>query len=188
MNWIGRKPLARTFRAAFAAVLPLAQGPPDRDDSPDPMARLAVWGFLLSFAALVGFCRAAGMSLWTPIVLLALSLTYLVAATRIRAETGNAWLFGPDVDPQRLMITAVGARHILPRDLTIMAYLNAVSSFDLRCVSMPHQLDAFKLAEVRKLERGRLTGALLLGLAVGIPVAFNFSPDVDLQALDRHIG
>jgi len=23
---------------------------------------------------------------------------------------------------------------------------------------------------------------------VGIPVAFNFGPDVDLQALDRHIG
>jgi len=112
------------------------------------------------------------MSLGTPIALLALSLTYLVAATRIRAETGNAWLFGPDIDPQRLMLTAVGARHILPRDLTIMAYLNAISSFDLRCVSMPHQLDAYKLGEARRLERGRLTGALLLGLAVGIPVAF----------------
>ncbi|MCE5238535.1 hypothetical protein LLH23_08590 [bacterium] len=171
--WIGRRPLAQTFRAAFHSALDLGQGaPPEPGSRPDRAAQWAVWGFLLSFAALVGFCRAAGMSLWTPVVLLALSLTYLVAATRIRAETGNAWLFGPDVDPQRLMITAVGARHILPRDLTIMAYLNAISSFDLRCVSMPHQLDAFKLAEVRKLERGRLTGALLLGLAVGIPVAF----------------
>jgi hypothetical protein len=112
------------------------------------------------------------MSLGTPILLLALSLTYLVAATRIRAETGNAWLFGPRVDPQTLMITTFGARHFLPRDLTIMAYLSSIASFDLRCVSMPHQLDAFKLAEARGLERGRLTGALILALAVGIPVAF----------------
>ena len=171
--WIGRKPLAQTFRAAFAGVLTIGQGPPGAGgEAVDPTARRAVWGFLLSFALLVGFCRAAGMSFWTPVVLLALSLAYLIAASRIRAETGNAWLFGPDVDPQRLMITAVGARHILPRDLTIMAYLNAVSSFDLRCVSMPHQLDAYKLGEARKLERGKLTGALLLGLAVGIPVAF----------------
>jgi len=168
--WIGRKPLGQSFRGAFRGALQLGHAPPGGTD--DAPTRWAVWGFVASFAALVGFCRVAGMSLWTPVVLLGLSLVYLVTATRIRAETGNAWLFGPDVDPQRLMLTAIGARHILPRDLTIMAYLNSISSFDLRCVSMPHQLDAYKLGEARKLERGKLTGALLLGLAVGIPVAF----------------
>ena len=112
------------------------------------------------------------MTLGTPLVLLTLSLVYLVAATRIRAETGNAWLFGPRVDPQTLMVTTLGSRNFRPQDLTIMAYLSSIASFDLRCVSMPHQLDAFKMAQVRDIPRSRLTGALVLSLGVGIPLAF----------------
>lgn len=169
--WIGRKPLAAAFTGALRMALQLGgrTGAPATDDA---ASCWAVWGFLLSFAALVGFCLAAGMSPGTPIVLLALSLVYLVAATRIRAETGNAWLFGPNLDPQRLMITTVGAKHFLPRDLTIMAYLSSISSFDMRCVSMPHQLDAYKLAGSRNVRAGGLTWALIIGLAVGIPAAF----------------
>ena len=171
--WIGRKPLAAAFRGAFQMVgqflgMPAVGG----RCAADPAACWAVWGFLGSFAALTGFCLAAGMTLGTPLLLLALSLLYLIAATRIRAETGNAWLFGPNLDPQRLLISVVGARRFAPQNLTIMAYLSSISSFDMRCVTMPHQLDAYKVAEVRHLERGRLTGALIAGLAAGIPIAF----------------
>lgn len=174
--WMGRRPLGQAFREAFRAALQLPETEETTTSRPDqilePTARWGAWGFIFSFAALLGFCRLAGMSYIAPISLLTLSLLYLIAATRIRAETGNAWLFGPDIDPQRLMITALGTRRFLPQDLTIMAYLNAISSFDLRCVSMPHQLDAYKLAETRQIPRDRLTAALVLALAFGIPVAF----------------
>lgn len=171
--WIGRKPLADAFRGAFGMLSRFLGVAPRQGNCPvDAAACWAVWGFLGSFGALLGFCLAAGMSLGTPILLLTLSLLYLLAATRIRAETGNAWLFGPDLDPQRLLTAVVGARHLAAQDLTIMAYLSSIASFDMRGVTMPHQLEAYKLAEVRKIERGPLTGALITGLAVGIPAAF----------------
>jgi hypothetical protein len=162
--WIGRKDLRNAFAGAFS----LRMAESERAAAP----RWAVWGLTLTFAAMMAFCRTAGMSLLMPALLLTLSLTYLVAATRIRAETGNAWLFGPRIDPQTLLVTTLGARNILPRDLTIMSYLSSIASFDLRCVSMPHQLDALKMAEMRDIPLRRLTPALVLALAVGIPVAF----------------
>lgn len=162
--WIGRKDLRNALAGAFSLQVAEAE----RAAAP----RWAVWGLLATFAAMMGFCRAAGMTLLTPFLLLTLSLTYLIAATRIRAETGNAWLFGPRIDPQTLLVTAVGSRNIVPRDLTIMAYLSSIASFDLRCVSMPHQLDALKMSEVRHIPRNKLIPALVLALAIGVPVAF----------------
>lgn len=162
--WVGRKELRRSLAAAV--------GRHAGDTAGVAAPRWAVWGFLLSFGAMVAFCLAAGMSFPVATILLGLSLAYLVAATRIRAETGNAWLFGPRVDPQTLLITSVGAKHLRPQDLTIMSYLASISGFDLRCVSMPHQLDAFKLAEVRQLPRNPLALALVIALAVGLPFAF----------------
>lgn len=162
--WIGRKQLAHTF----AVALGLAEAKPEWHVGP----RWAVWCALASFAGMMIFCRAAGMSFIMPALLLVLSLVYLVAATRIRAETGNAWLFGPRIDPQTILVTSLGSRNIGPKDLTIMAYLSNFASFDMRCVSMPHQLDAYKMAEVRNIPRGGLTGALTAALAFGIPVAF----------------
>lgn len=162
--WVGRRYLGRSLAAAL--------GRPAQPAGGDLAPHWAVWGLLLTFAAMVGFCRLAGMSLVMPIALLGLSLTYLIAATRIRAETGNAWLFGPQVDPQTLLITTLGSRHIAPQDLTIMAYLSSISTFDLRCVSMPHQLDAFKLAEARDIDRSGLNRALITALVFGIPFAF----------------
>lgn len=161
--WIGRKELWQTIRAAV--------GYRDPDDHVIH-ERWPVWGIVVTFVGMVAFCRAAGMSLLMPAMLIGLSLVYLVAATRVRAETGNAWLFGPRVDPQTLIVTTLGSRNILPRDLTIMAYLSSIASFDLRCVSMPHQLDAFKMAEARKIDRPSLTASLVAALVVGIPVAF----------------
>lgn len=162
--WIGRKDLLAAFRAALGMKADSARAA--------SVPRWAVWGIIISFGAMIALCRTAGMSFGVPVLLLLLSLIYLVAATRIRAETGNAWLFGPRIDPQTLLVTTFGSRNLLPQDLTIMAYLSSIATFDLRCVSMPHQLDAFKMAEARDIPRGRLTWALVLALAIGIPVAF----------------
>jgi hypothetical protein len=160
--WMGRKTLLDGFRSILQGKAAPREGAP----------RWALWGLIATFAVMVGFCQAAGMSILTAVVLLGLSLAYLLAATRIRAETGNAWLFGPRIDPQTLLVTTVGSRNIAPRDLTITAYLSSIASFDLRCASMPHQLDALKMAEIRDIPREKLTGALILALAFAIPVAF----------------
>ncbi|MEA3400574.1 MAG: DUF6785 family protein [Armatimonadota bacterium] len=160
--WVGRAELATILRETFS---PDAEG---RSSTP----RWAVVCLLLSFGAMVGFAQVAGMSTWLAALTIGLSLVYLTAATRIRAETGDAWLFGPRVDPSSLIVETAGARRFGPRDLTVMAFLANISSYDLRCVVMPHQLDGYKLAHELSIDRSRMTLAMGGATAVGVPVAF----------------
>jgi hypothetical protein len=122
-TWLGRFPFlqeqgAGAFLALTAFSLWFARGTlremaqtalrrHDRplDDSGEPLSyRAAFLGFAGCFAFLLAFCAQAGMAVPLAALLLALSLAFLVAATRIRAETGNAWLFGPMMDPHRLVL------------------------------------------------------------------------------------
>jgi len=121
---------------------------------------------------MVGFARTAGMSAWLAALTIFLSLAYLVAATRIRAETGDAWLFGPRLDPGSLIVEMAGARRFAPADLTVMAFLTNISSWDMRCVAMPHQLDGFKLADELSIKQDRVSLAVAGATIVGVPVAF----------------
>jgi len=163
--WAGRGHWREVVRAAL--------GLRRVEDSHEPLPfRAAAWGFVLSVAGMVLFAHQAGMSTHVALFLFLLSLAYMTAATRVRAETGNAWLFGPHVDPNTLMTRTFGSEGYLGRDLTLMAYFRSISTFDLRCLPMPHQLDAFKMAEAVHLSGRQLVGAIVLGFLVGIPLAF----------------
>jgi len=143
------------------------------DDSNEPLPyRWAAIGFLAGFCGLVLFAVAGGMRFWVAILFYALALAYWLAATRIRAETGNAWLFGPEVDANRLMTATFGTSIYLPGDLTTMAFLRSVSSFDLRCITMPHELDGFKMADGVGISPRRLVLPMTLAVIVGSLATF----------------
>lgn len=166
--WFARRTLAEMWQTAWRRC--------DRplDDSGEPLSyRTAFLAFALCFGYLVAFCWQAGLGIPLAALVFALSLAFLTAATRIRAETGNAWLFGPMMDPNRLVLTALQGRLSL-RDLSVMAFLRSLSSFDLRCQSMPHQLDAFKLADTANLKPRQLSIAIVIAVAFAIPVALVF--------------
>lgn len=154
--WIGRRELGGLVRGAFGGS----------------GERWPTFGLIASFLALVGFCRLAGMSYYAPAILTVLAWIYMTAATRIRAETGNAWLFGPRLDPHNLMVTTFGSGRFSQADLTIMAYLSNISSFDLRCIPMPHQLDGFKIASEAGLPQRRLAPSMIGALGFALIVAF----------------
>ena len=106
------------------------------------------------------------------LALILLSLCYMVAAARIGPETGNAWLFGPEINSYKVMTTTFGTTVYQPADLTILAYVrNAIASFDLRCLSMPNQFDAYKMADTLQVSKRRLTVALILAIAIGLVVS-----------------
>lgn len=149
---------------------PAAQQP----DADEPLPyRLAFLGLLVCLALLVAWCMAAKMRGWVAVALISLALFYMIAAARIRAETGNAWLFGPDVDAYRVMTTTFGTAIYTPADLTILAYVrNAIANFDLRCLSMPNQFDSYKMADTLGVQKRRLTLALVLALVLGFAVSF----------------
>jgi len=164
--WVSRGYLKEVWQAVVGAKGAI-------NDSQEAMPyRTAVIGMLACFVALVAFCMAAGMG-WTPAaILLFLAIAFRMSATRLRAEAGNAWLFGPDVDPNTLMTTTFGTAVLKPQDLTIMAFLRSISSYDLRTSSVPHQLDALKMADALKAEKRRLVAAIVLAIVIGVAASF----------------
>ncbi|NUP98834.1 MAG: hypothetical protein HUU35_03145 [Armatimonadetes bacterium] len=162
--WFARGTIVEMWRTAFSRRPPL-------DDSQEPLSyRTAFVGFLVCFTTLLVFLAQARMSLLLASIVLALSLAFLVAATRIRAETGNAWLYGPMMDPHRLVLTVTG-RGLPLRDLSIMAFLRSITNFDMRCQSMPHQLDAFKIADSAGITPRQVAAAVMIAIAFAVPVA-----------------
>lgn len=169
--WLSRGYLREVWAIAFP---PRGKGRITAEDADEPMSyRVAFVGLFVCLGLLVAWCTAAGMRSSVALVLIVLSLLYMIAAARIRAETGNAWLFGPDVDAYKLMTTTFGTTVYHSADLTILAYVrNAIASFDLRCLSMPNQFDAYKMGDSLHVRKRRLTGALLLAIVCGIVVSF----------------
>lgn len=144
------------------------------DDSMEPLPyRWAVLGFFLGLLGSIVFCALAGMSWGTAAVLVLLALSYMMAATRTRAESGNAWLFGPGVDVYQLMTTTFGTTGFRAQDLTILAYMRApLANFDLRCISMPHQLDGFKMGGELRTNLRQLVVAMMSAIALGFVISF----------------
>jgi len=144
------------------------------DDAQEPLTyRKTLIGLTLAVCALVGFCAAAGMNPLVALVVIVLGLLYMIAATRIRAETGNAWLYGPDVDVSTLMTRTFGTSLLGAHDLTILAFLRpAIANFDLRCIPMPHQMDAFKMASEMRLPSRPLVLAIAVSTVIGLFASF----------------
>ncbi len=144
------------------------------DDADEPLPyRWAVIGFFVGLLGSVLFCVVAGMSWGVAAVLVILALSYMMAATRTRAESGNAWLFGPNVDVYQVMTTTFGTAGFRAQDLTILAYMRApLGNNDLRCISMPHQLDGFKMGQELRANLRQLTVAMITAVALGFVVSF----------------
>lgn len=167
--WLSRDYLREVWRIAFGK-----RGAGRADDADEPASyRAALLGLGACLVLMVAWCMAAGMRSYVALVLIALSLLYTIAAARIRAETGNAWLFGPTVDAYKLMTTTFGSEVYHPADLTAIAFVrNAIASFDLRCLSIPNQFDAYKMADALKVNKRRLTLALILSIVCGVAISF----------------
>jgi hypothetical protein len=165
--WMARSYLKEVWEIAFRGRSP-------GSDADEPMSyRAAFVGLGVCLIGLAAWCIAGGMRGGVAATLIILSLLYTIAAARIRAETGNAWLFGPDVDAYKLMTTTFGTLAYHPADLTILAFVrNAIASFDLRCLSMPNQFDSYKMADSLGVQKRRLTVALITAVILGLFISF----------------
>lgn len=168
--WLARGYLKEVWATAFGDK----NDPRRLDDSGEALTyRAALIGLAGAICAMAGFCIAGGMQPILAFILVLLALIYMVAATRIRAETGNAWLFGPDVDVNHLMTRTSGTALLNPHDLTVLAYMRpAVANFDMRCMVMPHQFDALKMADSLGASRRRMAGAICIGTVLGLTASF----------------
>jgi len=164
--WVSRRHLRNVFATAFDFG--------NKDADPDSRGyKWAVFGLILCVGALIAFTVAAGASRPVAAVFVLLILVFLIAATRIRAETGNAWPMGPEVDAFRLMMTVAGTSAYSAADLTAMTYVRAATAGqDFRGVCMPQELDGLKIADSTGMRPGRLAKVMVLAIAFGVTVSF----------------
>ena len=163
--WVSRQHLRDVYRAAFKS---------NPDNDPDARGyRIAVLGLVFCVLAMIAFTVIAGASLPIALIWVVLVFAYLIAATRIRAETGNVWPVGPEIDALRLLIMAGGTGMLRAADLTALTYVRAATAQqDFRGVCMPNQLDGFKMGDSAGIKPGRLAGAMILAVAFGTVVSF----------------
>jgi hypothetical protein len=163
--YASRRYLAEVFRRAFTGVGEL------RDDNEPMPYRLAVFGLIVGVLLLCGFITAAGLTWYLAPLFFLLYFLLVITFTRIRAEAGQAWGFGPNNPAHRLILDTGGSYGWNLKDLTLFSYLIWMD-LDYRCVAMPHQLEGFKIGESVRMNNRHLAGAMMLATAIGAFASF----------------
>jgi len=158
--------MRKHLKAAFLSAIRFSKHS-EMDDGNEPMPyRLAVLGGLAGFAALVGFGMLIGMSWVVPFVFFALYYLYVITFTRIRAEAGLPWGFGPDMNVHQLMQSGVGSRAFtFPNQVGLHMLL--WHDLDMRCTEMPNQLEAMKIGESSRMNLRHVAAVIVLATIIG---------------------
>lgn len=165
--WSYRKYLAQVFGKAFGekefANLP---------DANEPVPyRFAVFGAIGGFLTLCAFGWAGGMVWWLAPAFFTIYFLFAISFTRARAEAGLPWGEGPYVSPHGLLTDVAGKTHYNLPSLTMLAYFQWFD-LDYRCMAMPYQMEAMKIAESadnpRRLNNRHLYLVILWATVVGV--------------------
>jgi len=138
--WLSRGYLVQVLRRAVGLPSPL-------DDSQEPIRyRWALLGIVGGMAFLAWFCSLLGIS---PLLALLAFIIYFVlgvAITRMRAELGTPVHDLHFTGPDWILTETLGTRSFSTPNLVGLSFFFWFNRA-YRCHPMPHQLEAFKLAE-----------------------------------------
>ncbi len=178
-----RTHLAEVLREALRPPLrsevpsPKSAPRPHESDSPSPLLpfspsveplsyRTAVLGVLSGSFALTAFSVALGMAWWIPLVFFVIYYLFVITFTRIRAEAGLPWGYGPDMNVHQAMLSSAGVNSMSTQSLVGFSQL-LWFDLDYRDTAMPHQLEALKIADTARMNPRHVAYAVLLATAVG---------------------
>jgi hypothetical protein len=158
--WATRKHLAAVFKKVFRHQTGI-------DDSNEPLPyRWAILGLIGAFIYLIGFCNAAGMSIWVSVLFFVIYYAISTAICRMRAELGSPVHDLHFIGPDQTLPKVLGTRRLGSANLTMFAYLYFFNRA-YRGHPMPHQLEGFKLAERTRMNNRRL----LIAMTISVPLA-----------------
>jgi hypothetical protein len=143
----------------------------ERIDSraPEHVTRLV---FVLAVAIMVGFLVTAGMAPWLALGMVTLYFLIVVVITRVRAEAGFPWSYGPDRNSASLthiMGTVAGTRVMGPAGLSALGFFHWFW-WDLRFSPMPAQFEALKMGDVAGVSRRSLVAWIVVATVVALGV------------------
>jgi hypothetical protein len=163
--WLSRGYLRQVWRTILGR-------PSGLDDRDEPLRyRTAAIGIVLGIAALAAFSARIGMPWWIGVAFFMIYLGLALAITRMRAELGTPVHDLHFTGPDWVLAEVVGTRSFAPP--TLMAFsLYFWFNRAYRGHAMPHQLEAFKLADVTRTAQRQWFGALLLAAVLGSLAGF----------------
>ncbi|HZP84302.1 MAG TPA: DUF6785 family protein, partial [Chthonomonadaceae bacterium] len=157
------------------------QGP--LDDREEPLSyRAALLGVAGGTAALVAFAWALGLSWRLGLTFFVLYFLVVLTYTRIRAEAGLPWAFGPDMTPHQMIAATHGTAALGTQNLVGLTQFQWMD-LDYRPTMMPPQLEAMKLAGEARMRQRQASGVMLLAAAVGVLASW-----IGLLACYYHYG
>ncbi len=163
--WTGKRHLANVFMSVFRPRN-------TEEEANEPISyRSAVIGLTLCILLFMGFCIKAGMSVGAFLIFFGFYLAVVVGITRMRAELGPPIHAIGYVSPQYFMISLLGTRRLRTGNLTMLSLLNWLSGSTyaaFRTHPMPHQMEAFKLAERARINNKTMFIVLIIACVVGI--------------------
>ncbi len=153
-------------RKYLADVLKAALKGHSAEDEDEPVRyRFAILGIISGFAVLFVFSIRIGMSLWLIPVFFGFYLVIVLVITRMRAEQGFPVHAMENMSTHNILVSSIGTRVLTNNLIPISLYRWFNRSFTSNPV--PHQMEAFKLADRSGISGKRLfyslTGITALG-------------------------
>ncbi|MCS6775637.1 MAG: DUF6785 family protein [Chloroherpetonaceae bacterium] len=127
--------------------------------------RTALLGMIAGGIFLVGFGMAIGMAWWVPIVFFALFYLYVITFTRIRAEAGLPWGFGPYMNAHDLMKTPAGTS-VYTFQTQVGLHMLLWHDLDFRTTMMPNHLEAQKIGIESRMNLRHVAIVILIATVV----------------------
>jgi hypothetical protein len=147
------------------------------------VAAEAVWGArvcLVCASLFTVYLVAAGLDWPLAVLFTGLIFMFYLTIGRVSAETG-AIIVDPPWPPGAALWGIFGAQALGSRQVLILLLLVAVLAMDPREALMPFLVNGFKVLDMRRVNVGRpaawCVAALVIGLAVAIPVTLAFQYD-----------
>ena len=161
--WATRRQIWRAFKGAIRPRL--------AEDEHEPMRyRNAFLGVLLGLLFLIGFAMRGGMGFKIALLFfVAHFATIAIPLTRLRAQIGFPIHSTTFIGPHHSLVSLLGTRQIGAQNLTWFSLFFWFNR-DNRSHPMPHQLEAFKLAERGHLNAKGLSRWMLAVLIVAMPL------------------
>lgn len=161
--WTARRQIWGAFQQAI-------QREPTEDAAEPMRYRTAFLGIVLGGIFLVGFGMRGGMAPWIAVLFFAAHfLTIAIALTRIRAQIGLSIHNTTSIGPHHSLVSLIGSRRIGAQNLTWFSLFFWFNR-DNRSHPMPHQLEAFKLAERSSLDSKGLSRWMLGLMVIAMPL------------------
>jgi hypothetical protein len=140
----------------------------------DEEARIMLFslaGLVLCAGVMLLFFVLCGISFWVGVLLLCLLLLVAITLSRIRAEAGPAWVFGPYRDVTRAIVVTMGAGSFSQGELVGLSVFRWFSR-DARFLPMPFHMEAFKIADAAGIRKRVAMGVMALATLVGTVLGF----------------